>query len=236
MTDAHLPDRLDGLARELLTGHGIAAGTSCRWASIRDGLADARLILVPHSYENAVYCQQLDVHVSLQDGRTLIESFAGVGPDENSSVLDGVQNFAAGSFHVLLSAFYGMRCHDQVELENWVLGPKTWMAHLGPVLTREFASDGNQSRGPDVASMPLREVIDSIKTELARVTLEPTLHWLRIYLMRGMPELCETEVLLDNNPFEPGIDALRMLDHSTTGHVYSHRIFLMLEPTPVAEH
>src|SRR5262249_59846233 len=75
---------------------------------------------------------QLDVRLEIAPGRTIIESFAGVGETREKAVADALHNFTVNSFHVLLAAFF--RSDDrQVSREEWVVGGRTSRVTIGNV-------------------------------------------------------------------------------------------------------
>jgi hypothetical protein len=79
---------------------------------------------------------QLDVRAKSQRlaPHLLIESFAGLGPDESSAAKDAFNKFLRCSMHVLLAVIVDVKYGtDQVEWTSWRLGDTTWRVCLGPL-------------------------------------------------------------------------------------------------------
>src|SRR5262249_62067439 len=87
---------------------------------------------------------RLDINVNspLIAGRTLIESFAGWGSDEEQAIKQAWSKFCRASLHAILEVFVGdNKGEDQIEWEAWENSGVRWRVCLGPLLVVGY---GNQ--------------------------------------------------------------------------------------------
>lgn len=162
---------------------------------------------------------RLDIQVVLEKDRVIDECFAGVG-DDRARYLDALQNFSLGSLHVLLSALWARPFKDRVLVENWQSPMASWKAYVG-----EFVS---RCLGPDEITFP-QDLLDNIQNALLDADLNPGLHWLRTFYSNtgnGDPVM---EVLLDNERWEAGMQAVSGAAWQSSDYYYSLRNFLILE-------
>jgi hypothetical protein len=201
-------DYLNDVLRQLFQGHGVEA-------LVQSG----RVTFPTHprlwvngelfrSYERII---QFDVRLGGFDGdRVLIESVAGIGTDLNAQTRCAVQVFASASFHVLLSAFFGLApCHG-TKRETWTIGGPR-VVYAGPI-TSVFGHPPSKPDGsPDLGFYP------AFIKRLQALPLSPGTHWMRIYQMRHNEAVLSNEVLLDNDRWE------------------EMQVFMAEQPWPIAE-
>jgi hypothetical protein len=166
---------------------------------------------------------RLDINVNspLIAGRTLIESFAALGSNEEEAIRQAWGKFCRASLHVLLEVFVGdKKGEDQIELEIWENGGARWRVCLGPLLVLGY---GNQ---PPPAVM-CGELIDQLREALLpKATRE--YHWLRFYYMRKDNSCLGSECLLDNESWSQGESLVNQWKWPDG--FYSIRLFLILRP------
>lgn len=160
---------------------------------------------------------RLDIQVVTGADRVINESFAGLG-DGAERYKDALQNFQLGSLHVLLSALWS-RPHEKVLVEDWRSPSGHWKAHVG-----EFVS---RCLGPDEIVFP-PDLLDVIKDTLMQVQPEPGMHWLRTFYSNPGSSDPVVEVLLDNEKWVAGEQAVSQADWPSSDYYYSLRNFLIL--------
>jgi Family of unknown function (DUF6348) len=161
---------------------------------------------------------QLDVRVEspLFTGKLLIESFAGVGPDESDAAKQAFGKFLRGSMHVLLACLVDVkRDDDQIEWDSWIFKGKAWRVCMGPLL----------AQGTTPVTVEYSELLEQLKDELLP-QLTSGFHWLRVFFMKNGKERLVSEVLLDNVDWPEGRKIVEAW-HSPDG-AYSVRQFSML--------
>src|SRR6266540_2237247 len=162
---------------------------------------------------------QLDVRLEIPPGRTIVESFAGLGETREKAVADALHNFTANSFHVLLAAFF--RSDDQqVSQEAWVVGGRTSRVTIGNVGVRGK---------PPVQGDQLVGWFKRFEEKLKEKHLRPGTHWVRLYYgqMQGRP--MAFEVLLNNDVWEEMQSEMAAVDWPSGEEFYSVRVFLVIQ-------
>ena len=207
------PVDLADILVQLFCGHGVDATRDGDWVILPKPYARAGAAVVreiPHP--NAVVIQ-LDVRVFVGFGRMVLESFGGVGVTRQDAVADAISAFAAGSFHVILAAFFD-RATDQVDVEEWPAAERTRRVILGPL----------QARGKsELVRDFLPRVAEKIRERFARLDIPDGTHWLRLYVA---PDV--REALLDNEEYSPAVSALQTIPWPTVDDFYSVRLFLVV--------
>ncbi|QDE84702.1 hypothetical protein BHS07_25870 [Myxococcus xanthus] len=161
---------------------------------------------------------QLDVEVELWAGRSLGESFVGIGASPTEARQSAYQSFAAGSLHVLLGTLLIAPC-EHITVAEWNVGGIPRRVFLGQIVTR--------SMGESDASPP--EWTDSLKGALESLPLTTGAHWLRIYFAQSDEEVMKLEVLLDNEEWPELQAALANAPWPKAQGFLSHRLFLVLQ-------
>ena len=98
------------------------------------------LIIFPHQYMTAwarifnrsssaiTVIVQLDIHLEIGLGKTIIESCAGMGTDEDIAIKDAWKNFLTNSFHIMLSAFFSKEFDHQVNNQQWIIDGRVYLS------------------------------------------------------------------------------------------------------------
>jgi hypothetical protein len=159
---------------------------------------------------------RLDVDVVISEDRHIEESFAGIGGGEAGS-LDALRAFEHGVFHVLLAACWYVTDDRRMQLESWDFGIRTWDVFVGPWLS---SSEGVE---------PPPGLISQLRAALQNESLNPELHWVRLFYRRGDDGAVTAEALLDNAPWPAGDRLLTALPWPEAGQGYSVRGFVALD-------
>jgi hypothetical protein len=160
----------------------------------------------------------LDIDVVLSEERCIEESFAGHGAGTDGCMA-ALRAFEQSAFHPLLAACWYVTDDRKLTIATWAIGVRTWDVFIGP-----FALHGT-----DITDMEMLEQVPAaIQSALQREALPPELHWLRLVYRRTVEGEARCEVLLDNEPWAAGSDALAALTWPQEGD-YSAHGFMVLD-------
>lgn len=162
---------------------------------------------------------QLDILVELFDGRVLIESFAGLGNNQEEAITNSLQNFLANSFHVLLNAFYDVK-DEQSSEENWQIKGKNWKAIIGGFVLKTFGEIPIQI--PEGAFSVFENLVK-------KQALNKDAHWFRLFYAQQNKRFLDCETLFDNEIWEEADKELAKLKWELIEEYYSVRNFLILK-------
>ena len=163
---------------------------------------------------------QLDVLLEMENGQTIVESFAGFGEDLESAFENCVQNFCLNSFHVILSTFFTQEYDDQVTVEEWSINGKARAVIMGNVVGR--ASGGELPEAVNTDWFPVLE------EGIQALPLDDGDHWVRLFFAQQGGEQLALEVLLDNEPCDELVKKLRAFPWPSLDAFYSQRLFLII--------
>ena len=197
--------------------HGIECGRHDEWVTPNWELPALRGHW--HPRENM---GRLDIQVLVKAGLTIEESFAGIGSPDDEGFKSAMENFSVNSLHVLLSALWNHDDHSRVNIEQWDIAGLPFTAVVGHLGMR-----GTDKVG---APEPPARLFNALHQAICAESLTPELHWFRFYFGNVRGDLT-LEALRDNEPWPPGIDALKSLAWAPTDDFYSARLFLILKPT-----
>lgn len=158
---------------------------------------------------------QLDVAFVPWTGTPVIESCAGFGPTVIDQRRDAWHTFAAGSLPVLLATLLYLD-DDRVERTAWEVDDVDRAVTIGALVIR--------GTPPAVDRWQL-----AIRDAIVGSALPEGLHWVRAYVALQGDEMLATEVLLDNQPWDHGQEALTGFPWPATPGVASVRVFLVIQ-------
>jgi len=206
------PDHVRDTLQDILTQHGLECVVEREWVVPRAELPAIRAL-----WNEGERSGRLDVQVLVSQGVLIDECFAGLGAGEQG-FNDALQNFMANSLHVLLAALWGVNEPDQMTVEHWNVSGKDYVAYIGNIGTR--GATGATVQPP---AQLFREIEKRVKAE----PLTKDLHWVRTFFasVSGSPTF---EALLDNEPWEGGVEALKGITWPDAPGYYSFRNFLVL--------
>ncbi|MBB5360535.1 hypothetical protein HDE76_003779 [Rhodanobacter sp. ANJX3] len=160
---------------------------------------------------------RLDIDIVISEERRIEESFAGFG-DGDAACRDALKAFEQNTFHLVLAACWYVTDDRRMQITAWDIGVRTWDVFIGPFTVRGV---------DDAVAMP-PEAMASIETALKRESLTPELHWVRVIHRRDSHGEGRTDVLLDNEPWPTGVQALSGVDWPAVGD-YTASAFVMLD-------
>lgn len=207
------------LLREIFQRHGVAVVAVDRWIEFPGSpyRAFASVAQEWRPTPTAVMVQ-LDVIFEWGQGNPIAESFVGIGGNRQLAIQEAFGNFMTGSLHVLLTAFFETAT-EQVHRELWKLSGRMWHAIIGPTIIRGCVPD------PRPSTMTW---ISKLRNGLSVEPLAGDLHWFRLYFAQMNSRQLELEVLLDNAPYPPLIEAFDADDWVPDPNFYGVRQFMIL--------
>lgn len=162
---------------------------------------------------------QLDILVELLDRRVLIESFAGIGNNQEEAIKNSVQNFLYNSLHVLLYAFFDLKDEQPTE-ENWRINNKDWKAIIGGFGVKKLE---------DISIQVPESVFSTFESLIKRQKLNDDIHWFRLFYAQQNNQILDCETLFDNEIWEEANKELAKLNWEKFEPYYSVRNFLILK-------
>lgn len=202
--------------QELLRAHGVAASRHKEW-SLPEGRRPA-MRGIWHSGDGPRTAGRLDIQVALEDGRVIVEGFAGVG-EGIEGARDGLKNFTTNSFHVLLAALWDRVDEERVTVETWRLSSGNATAYIGPFGTRG---------SPEPVRDLLPEAFGAIEAALKGAQLGPEMHWARSFYCHLRTGETTVEAMLDNRDWPAGREAFAAVAWPGSEDWYMVRNFLVL--------
>ena len=201
---------------ELLRAHGVDAAPHGEWLVLSQANMKANASIVREAPGKWV---QLDVRLEFAPGRTLNESFAGIGQTREQATADALHNFTTNSFHVIIAAFFN-HGDDQVSRDDWTVGGRLRQVTIGNVGIRGK---------PPVQGAELVSWFKLFEEKLKAQRLSEGVHWVRLYYaqMQGKSTACE--VLLDNDVWEEMQAEMAAIDWPAGEEFYSLRVFLVMQ-------
>ncbi len=160
----------------------------------------------------------LDIDVVLSEERSIEESFAGHGAGTDGCMA-ALRAFEQSAFHPLLAACGYVTDDRKLTITSWEIGIRTWDVFAGSYALH----------GADITDLEMLEQVPAaIESALQREALSPELHWLRLVCRRTAEAEARCEVLLDNEPWAAGTEALAALVWPQGGD-YSAHGFVVLD-------
>ena len=161
---------------------------------------------------------QLDIHLEIGLGKTIIESCSGMGIDEDTAIKDARKSFLTSSFHTFLSAFFIKKFDNHVNNQQWIIDEHTYDVTISNVTTR--------GKHPD--PLPLHwfeQLEETIKIQ----SLPEGTHWVRLYYAQSESELISGEILLDNEAWTSIEKFVYKFDFPAYKDFFSMRVFIVLK-------
>lgn len=159
---------------------------------------------------------RLDIDIVISEERRIEESFAGFG-EGDAACCNALEAFEQNTFHLVLAACWYVTDDRLMQITAWDIGARIWDVFIGPFTVR----------GADAVVIP-PEAMASIETALKRESLIPELHWVRVIHRHDSRGDTRTDVLLDNEPWSAGLQALNAIEWPDTRD-YTASAFLLLD-------
>ena len=157
---------------------------------------------------------QLSIEVFIDDGVSLVESFAGYGEKKLESALGG---FIKNSLPLLLSAFWDY--DTNVSSENWEINGVKYQAFIG---------DYGVINGAENFEIP-EHYLEYIHEAMLKEKLSSEYHWFNLFYVNFDATQHHAEALRDNSKWEEGTEIIRSLPWSKVYDYYSIRQFIILK-------
>lgn len=200
------------ILQRLLEAHGLLCDTEREWIVPNAELPAIRALWHPQPNSG-----RLDIHVYVAKEVVIEECFAGIGVNDRG-LHDAFHNFIANSLHVLLAALWNKPNPDEVLIEPWQIGQKSYTAYIGKFGTR--ASAGVQATVPAT-------LFPALATAIQESGLSGGLHWVRTFFCNVAGEQT-FEALLDNQEWPAGMACLQNQPWEVSSGYYSVRNFIVL--------
>jgi hypothetical protein len=229
-SDLRPNDIVNDALRDIFRAHGLAAAIEHGWLTLPGSPIKVNGALFVHSHDNTPVSLQLDVRIQVETGsRIIVESFAGLGDTEEAALANAYQGFCQGTLHVLLAAFLGWD-GEEVTTETWQVGSLTKVATIG-----DFVIKANPSfvRRAGAQVVPR---FGHLQNAIQAAEMGPGIHWVRLYYAQMGGKTLTSEVLLDNDTWEPIQAQVEQWGWIKSDELYSMRVFLILQDPPDLGH
>ena len=209
----------------LFEEHGVGLAPSDYWLAHESGYAISVDASVREQLESRL-AVQLDIDVSLPDGRLITESFIGLGNDADEAVDDAIENFRENSLFVFLTAFFKAPPKGRVIVESWKIDGAPWRIVAG-----NFGCC--QSKKNLVKSLP-DQLFSEMENAIKGSRLHNNSHWFRLFFSQQDGTRHPLELLMDNEPWHAAKEPLSRVPWQKTEGYYSVRGFVIAtRETPV---
>lgn len=202
----------------LMTSHDVPFHIEEDWVVPFGQLPAIRAIWYPREQSGV-----LEVEVLLAQEQVIIECFAGFGTGSDA-INDAIHNFCVNSFHVFLAAFWHQVDDNQVLVEDWIVNQQHFSAYIG-----NFGRRSNLLTEPNIPDRLFLDVQNAIEADV----LAQHPHWFRVFFCNVSGDFT-FEALHNNEIWEKGLNALRLIDFEKADGYYSLRLFLILVPKHLA--
>ena len=196
---------------ETLRQHGLAAELQGEWI-VPAGRPSIPIQALAFRNEGPSSVGLFEGRAVLPDGRTLIETIAGFGSDDEQALAQAQAKFLAGPFHPLLEGLYDVSSAGQVALEDWRVGAASYRAYVGSYLLF-----GVRFEVPP----ELRERLEAWVA--AQPDDDAEFHWCRVFWGGSV-----AEVLWDNETLPEAQRELATLPWPDVDGYASVRLFMLL--------
>jgi hypothetical protein len=159
---------------------------------------------------------RLDIDIVISEERHIEESFAGQGHGD-AAARDALKAFERNVLYVLLAACWYVTDDRRIQLQKWELGIREWDIFIGPLT---FSHDGLAAPS---------DLLPSLHDALRNESLNPELHWIRLFYRRTDDGSVVAEALLDNQSWTAGDRLLSQLTWPAAEKGYSARCFIALD-------
>ena len=182
--------------------HGLTAKHVDGWIELDGGALRIQPQVRPHSRTEDQVTVQLNIVVEARalGDLPLVDSFAGIGSNEEAAERDAFGKFLLGSFHVIIEALTVHVCDsDQIDWLRVAAPDRAWRVCSGVLLT--------QSNGPHTASPQYQAFFEKLQ-ELLLSAEAGKPHWASVFFASFHGALKAVQVMLDGAPWEPATELL----------------------------
>lgn len=163
---------------------------------------------------------QIDICIKVDEHRTMIQSFPGVGRNEDESIVNAFENFFAHSLHLILATFF-RKGEDEVTLEGWNIAeiPRK-------VIFSHAIRKGNVPESLTNGEFPW---FSELEERLKALELPPGIHWVEMHFAQVDGDMLLCDVRLDNEEWQPAQMDIAFLGWPPGESFYSIRMFLTIQ-------
>ena len=213
-------DFLMTFVADMFTAHGAHAYRSGTWIVVDGGRLFVRAAHFDHRQHLKSLVLQTDFVCLTPSGQHIVESFAGIGTDLRSALIDACKSFQDSSFHVLFVTCLEHNC-EHVDRESWTIGGTVRALTFGWLRTR--------------GQLPLDlwpPVFTAIQSQVESIPLPAGLHWVRYFYAHIPGDSPTVEVLVDNEAHQALVSAASNLPWPSSDAFYSARLFFTIQDAP----
>jgi hypothetical protein len=204
---------------DLFRQHGIEGAADDHWITFSSSDCKANAEIVREMDKPGSVSVQLDVRFVASPGRTIIESFVGLGETREQAVDNARQNFLANTFHVLLAAFFQPK-DSQVNREEWIIGGQKKRVTLGNVGIRgQVPGDGQEAM----------RWFQAFQEKIQQRKLSEGINWIRLFFAQMEGKTISCEVLLNNEAWPEVQAEMAAFPWPLGQEFYSVRVFMIVE-------
>lgn len=211
--DERLMTFLLGMYRD----HGASAVRIGNWVCVDGGRLFTRAAHFDHRQLPKNLVLQADFVTVTQQGRHIIESFAGIGDDMDSALVDACKSFQDASFHVLFVTLLDRAC-EHVDQDVWRIGVQNRNLTFGWLRTR--------GQFPTELWAP---IFEGLHKHVESLSLTPGLHWVRYFYCHVPLQAPTIEVMIDNEVSDVLQSQAASLPWPQTDAFYSTRLFFTIQ-------
>lgn len=213
-------DSLMKIVADMFTAHGAHSFRAGNWLVIDGGQLFVRAAHLNIRQQPNGLVLQTDFVCLTASGLHIVESFAGIGADKTSALMDACKSFQDASFHVLLVTCLPHDC-EHVDREIWTIGG----------LRRNLTFGWLRIRG-HFPHEYWPAIFSAMQSQLECIDLSRGLHWVRYYYAHVPSEDPTIEVLVDNESSQELECAASKWLWPPSDVFYSVRLFFTVQDAP----
>lgn len=160
---------------------------------------------------------QLDVYI-MYGINPILESFAGIGKDFETALINALETFKSNTFHSILAAFFTSDFDDEISKYNWKINDKNFEVFSSDIITKGIEPEKISS-----------EWINSFKEEIQKLNLDEGTHWIRLFYAQQNNNTSACEVLINNDIYIPLQQKAENFNWNKHEEYYSIRVFIVLK-------
>jgi len=210
------------LLAELFKSHGFESEEHEGWIIPEGNDYGMKGYWYPEATENT---GQLTIEVFIDSEMIMVESFAGMGEDEEQRLQNAFSSFLYHSAPTFLLAVWGISS-TEVETQSWSVGSETYTVYIG----NQGVMNYDKTKELEVPSNYQEKVKELILSESSdNVFTTKVFHWFNVFYanMNGLDTYAE--VIKDNIKWNAGERALKSLYWARSNHYYAVRQFVILK-------
>lgn len=210
-------ERLMTFLLKMYREHGASAVRIGNWVCVDEGRLFTRADHFDHRQHPKSLVLQADFVTVTQQGRHIIESFAGIGENLNSALADACKSFQDASFHALFVTLLSRPC-GHVDRDVWTIGG----------IRRNVTFGWLRMRGAFPTDL-WPPIFEGLKKYTESLPIESGLHCARYFYCHIPSQEPTVEVMIDNETSEQLQTHVAALPWPQKNEFYSVRLFLVIQ-------